>query len=253
VRIGLLETGEVGAELRHRFGTYPDMFVRLLSRLAPDFSFETVRVVEGTIPRSVHDADGWLISGSRHGTYDDLPWIAPLEAFLRACLAAGVPVVGICFGHQILAQALGGVVEKSGRGWGIGLHDYRLVARPDWLKDVPEHFAIRAMHQDQIVRPPEGAHVLAVSDHCPYAALAYGSRERPAAISVQPHPEFDADYADALIASRAGTVFSEEAAGVARRSLARAGDEQVWGRIIVDFFRTAKDLPGLDLATGAPG
>ena len=75
-------------------------------------------------PEGIHDADGWLITGSRHGAYEDHPWIPPLEEFIRDAYAAQVPLVGICFGHQIIAQAMGGKVEK---------YQGRLVGRPHRL------------------------------------------------------------------------------------------------------------------------
>jgi GMP synthase-like glutamine amidotransferase len=177
------------------------------------------------------------VTGSRHGVYDGLPWIEPLKGFLRACIAARVPVVGICFGHQILAEALGGRVIKSERGWGLGVQDYELVARPSWLADLPDQFAVNALHQDQVVALPPGVTVLARSPHCAYAALAYGELEAPVAVTLQPHPEFGRAFMDELLALRAGTVFPIDDAEAARASLARddvASD--AWARLIVDFL-----------------
>jgi GMP synthase-like glutamine amidotransferase len=194
MKIGILETGEVAEVLKRRHGDYPAMFQRLLGAFDPTLEFATVSVVRGEMPAGPHQADGWLITGSRHGVYDDLPWIAPLKRFVRDCIAARVPVVGICFGHQLLAEALGGRVEKSAKGWGVGVHDYHVVSRPGWMTDLPEHFSVGAMHQDQIVEKPADAHVLATSPFCEYAALAYGDPEDPTAISVQPHPEFEPGF-----------------------------------------------------------
>ena len=155
------------------------MFEALLAAVDPGLEFATVRVVAGEMPAAPGQADAWLVTGSRHGVYDDLPWIEPLKAFLRACVAARVPVVGICFGHQILAEALGGRVVKSDRGWGLGVQDYELVAHPGWMADLPDRFAVRALHQDQVVALPPAATVLARSPHCDFAALAYGDPESP--------------------------------------------------------------------------
>ena len=170
------------------------MFERLLGAVDPGLEFATVRVVAGEMPAAPGQADAWLVTGSRHGVYDGLPWIEPLKAFLRACVAARVPVVGICFGHQILAEALGGRAVKSDRGWGLGVQDYEVVARPGWMADLPDRFAVSALHQDQVVALPPGATVLARSAHCAYrgarlrrsrgprradAAAAPGVRRRP--------------------------------------------------------------------------
>ncbi len=239
MKIGILETGEVHPDLKTRHGDYPAMFAALLGAVDPALEFATVRVVGGEMPASPAQADAWLVTGSRHGVYDALPWIEPLKAFLRACVARGVPVVGVCFGHQILAEALGGQAAKSDRGWGLGVQDYEVTARAGWMADLPDRFAVRALHQDQVVRLPEGATVLARSAHCDYAALAYGDPERPFAISLQPHPEFDAAFMDELIGLRAGTAFPAEAAADARSSLAREVHGDHWARLIVGFLRQA--------------
>lgn len=239
MRIGILETGEVSEEFRPRHGSYPDMFEALFAQVAPDLAFFTVSIVQGEFPAAPEDAEGWLVTGSRHGVYDPLPWIAPLGAFLRDCLEARVPVAGICFGHQILAQALGGEAGKAERGWGIGVHDYELLHRPEWLAQVPKRFAMQAMHQDQVTRLPDGAQVLARSDFCPIAAAVYGPMEAPDAISVQPHPEFDAAYSGALVEARAGTIFPEDLSAVARSELDRPLDSLAWAQAIAAFFRSA--------------
>jgi GMP synthase-like glutamine amidotransferase len=201
--------------------------------------FATVSVVGGEMPASPRQADAWLVTGSRHGVYDGLPWIEPLKTFLRACVAARVPVVGICFGHQILAEALGGRAVKSDRGWGLGVQDYDVVpGAPEWLRAMPAHFSMRALHQDQVVDLPPDAHVLARSPHCAFAALAYGDPERPTAISLQPHPEFGPEFMDELLALRAGTAFAAELAGTARASLARPAANEAWARAIVDYLHT---------------
>ncbi len=239
MKIGIVETGEVPADLLARHGDYPAMFERLLGGEDPSLKFLAVRVITGERLPAPDSADAWLVTGSRHGVYDALPWMAPLAAFLRDCIAARVPVVGVCFGHQILAEALGGRVEKSDRGWGVGVQDYTVVVRPSWLADAPDVISVGAMHQDQIVEMPRGAVVLAHTVHCPHAVLAYGDPERPDAISLQPHPEFDADFLDALIAMRAGDVIPADVARAARASLARPMHRADWARWILAYLRKA--------------
>jgi len=241
MRIGILETGEVAGELKGRHGDYPAMFRQLLAAADPSLDFFTVRVVAGEMPADPREADGWLVTGSRHGVYDGLPWIGPLKAFLRACIAARVPVVGICFGHQILAEALGGRAIKSERGWGLGVQDYEIVNRPAWLTHVPDRFAVRALHQDQVVALPDGATVLARSPHCAHAAIAYGDPSDPDAVTLQPHPEFGPEFMDELLALRAGTAFPAEDAAAARASLVRPVANDAWARLIADYFRRANE------------
>jgi GMP synthase-like glutamine amidotransferase len=240
MKIGILETGEVHPDLRARHGDYPAMFEALLKLADPTLEFAVVRVVAGELPASPTQADAWLVTGSRHGVYDGLPWIEPLKAFLRSAVAARVPVIGICFGHQILAEALGGRAKKSDKGWALGVQDYELVARPAWMDGLPDRFAVRALHQDQVVELPPDATVLARSPQCAFAAIAYGDPEAPDAITLQPHPEFGPEFMDELLALRAGTAFPVEAAASARASLARPVESAAWARLLVAFLRRAE-------------
>lgn len=188
MKIGILQTGRTPAEMRAEHGDYDDLFKRMLA--GRGFTFETYPALDGVLPAAVTDADGWLITGSRFGVYEDHDWIAPLEDFLRQAFAADVPIVGVCFGHQILAQALGGKVEKFVGGWQVGPTDY---TRTNGTRD-----RIMAWHQDQVTQLPLGAKVIGASDFCAYAMLAYGNT----ALTVQPHPEFSPAFLCDLLAAR---------------------------------------------------
>ena len=238
MRIGILETGKVNPRLVGEHGDYPAMFARLLRAADPALEFETVDVLGEGVPETPEAADAWLITGSRHGVYEDHPWIPPLKAFLVAARGRR-PIVGVCFGHQILAEAWGGRAEKSDRGWGVGAQDYELVARPGWMADAPGRASWHASHQDQVTAIPADATVLATSAFCPYAMLAYGDPERPDAISIQAHPEFGLDYARALLDLRAGEAIGEDRVAEARASFGKpvAADAFArWTRAYLDAF-----------------
>jgi GMP synthase-like glutamine amidotransferase len=203
MKLAILETGRPPGDLAQEFGDYPSMFERLLG---PDFEVETFDVQAGQLPTGDHDAI--LITGSPAGVYDDFPWIGPLMQFIRS--AADRKIVGICFGHQVMAQALGGRVVKSEKGWGAGLHRYDVVLREPWMDgDAAAELAIPASHQDQVIVQPPNTEVVAMSDFTPYAALAW--TDRPA-ISFQFHPEFSLGYAKALIEERYDIVPDPDAA-----------------------------------------
>jgi GMP synthase-like glutamine amidotransferase len=237
--IGILETGRVNETLIPRYGEYAPMFEAWLRRADQGLSYRAYATVDGDIPASPAECDAWLVTGSKHGVYDDLPWIEPLKAFLRASRSAGQPIIGICFGHQILAEALGGQAVKSGKGWGAGAHEYDVVHRPAWMAGVPDSFAIHAMHQDQVTAIPEDATVLAASAFCEYAMLAYGDPDAPDAISIQPHPEFDEDYARALVELRAGVAIPPDRSAQALESFGRTVHQQELARWCVDYLRNA--------------
>lgn len=204
--------------------------------VGPGHAYTLYAVADGALPGSPSDEDAYLITGSPAGVYDPLPWIAGLIDFLRRVPPA-TPVVGICFGHQILAAAFGGRVEKSARGWGLGLHTYRVAARASWMDDVTE-IAVPAIHQDQVLEPPPGTRTIAGNAFTPHGVLEYRDRR---AISFQVHPEFEADYARALIAGHSPAVPHEPAArAAALASLERTHDGPRLGGWIRRFLEAGE-------------
>ena len=230
MRIGLLETGEPPVELQPAFGRYGGMFQTLLGS---DHAYTTYDVQAGQLPAAPGEQDAYLITGSSAGVYDDLPWIAPLSDFLRAAKGE-VPLVGVCFGHQIMAQAFGGQVVKSERGWGVGLHRYA-IERPQIWTDAPS-VAIPASHQDQVVTLPPSATVVGGSTFTPFGMLSYGDQS---AISMQFHPEFDPAYAAALIEARRGTRYTDAQADAAIATLHHPNDSPRVGGWIGAFLDKA--------------
>ena len=189
--VGILETGVPPEDLAARYGRYDAMMRRMLG---DGFDYQTYRVRDGELPGAPDAHPAYVITGSSAGVYDDLPWIAPLEDFIRA-VHGRARMVGVCFGHQVMAQALGGRVEKSGKGWGLGLHGYAVDAPQPWM-DGAGGVAVAASHQDQVVDAPPGATVLLSSGFTPHAALLYAGGD---AVSFQFHPEFERGMAQALV------------------------------------------------------
>lgn len=237
MKIGVLETGKIAPDLLEKHGSYGDMFGAFLGGADADFEVKVWDVVDGhEIPNSPSEADGWLVTGSKHGVYEDHAWIAPLRDFLASAHHARVPIVGICFGHQILAEALGGKVEKSDRGWGCGLHSYRIDQPQPWMTGATETVQMHVMHQDQIVELPKGAQVIGGSDFCPYAMVAYGNTS----ISIQAHPEFEHDYEADLIRMRRNDPIPATIADEGLRSLANGAENRMVAAWIAQFFKQAR-------------
>lgn len=221
MKLAILETGRPPGDLAQRFGDYPAMFARMLG---DGFALETFDAAAGMLPKDPADHDAYLITGSPAGVYDPLPWLAELAGFIRA--AGSAKMVGICFGHQAMADALGGRVEKSDKGWAVGLHRYAVERVYPWMDRVAA-IAAPVSHQDQVVVQPPNTEVIASSAFTPFAALAW--TDRPA-FSVQFHPEFTPEYAKALVAHRR-TVVPDADAAIA--SLDASND----GPLVADWIR----------------
>lgn len=225
--IGILQTGLAPDVLAPTMGDYPEMFARLLD--GNGFTFRTFRVVEGAFPAAVTECDGWLITGSRHGVYEDHPWIAPLEQFIRDAFAAHVPVVGICFGHQIIAQAMGGKVERSAKGWSVGATDYDFGGQT---------LTLNAWHRDQVTEVPKGAKVVAGNAFCENAALLYDDR----AFSVQAHPEFQSEFIEGLMETRGKGLVPDDLLSTARDRLDLPLQDKTIAAQIAAFFKAARTI-----------
>ncbi len=223
--IGILQTGQAPEPLAADMGDYPDMFARLLG--PHEFTFRTWRVVDMEYPADPTDADGWLITGSRHGAYEDHAFIPPLEDFIRRVVASDVPMVGICFGHQIIAQALGGRVERYDGGWAVGPTTYDFQG---------EAITLNAWHRDQVTVVPPGGTVVAYNEFCQNAAILYGHH----AFTVQAHPEFRPAFVDGLMKTRGPGLVPDDLMARATARLDTPLDDARVAARIADFFKRPK-------------
>jgi GMP synthase-like glutamine amidotransferase len=229
-RITIIETGLVPQKYRERHGSFPDMFERMVRAEDPSAEIDIVSIPDGDALPDPDKVESILITGAAAGVYDGLDWIAPLEDFVRAADAKRIPMVGVCFGHQLMAQALGGTVRKSEKGWGIGRHVYE-VAPNNGVIDGPR-LAIACSHQDQVIEPPAGARTILYSEFAPHAGLLYAGGTT---LSVQPHPEFTASFAHLCCELREGKA-PDAVVAAAKASLAEPLDHAKLGRAMTNFL-----------------
>ncbi len=230
IKVGILQTGSPPPPLQEQFGSYSAMVQDLLG---PQHQFATFDARVGELPARADTCDAYVITGSASGVYDNDGWIGALKDFVREASGSSA-MVGICFGHQLMAEAFGGQVIKSPRGWGIGLHRYQVQQRAEWMDDASS-IAVPASHQDQIVKLPADARVLGGNDFTQYGIVEYPQRR---AMSLQSHPEFTPEYAAALIELRRSSKYTPEQADRALETLRQPNDSARVGGWLARFLRS---------------
>jgi GMP synthase-like glutamine amidotransferase len=235
MNIGLLECDHVLERFRHIAGDYREMFFALFNSHAPRISLQYFDVCNGEFPPSLDACDAYLTTGSRFSAYDDVNWIHALKNFTRRIHEAKKPFVGVCFGHQLMAEALGGKVSRAEAGWGVGVHNIEVIECEPWMRLEQARCALQYMHQDQVERSPEDGVVIGRSDHCPVAMLRVGD----STLGIQAHPEFPKAYSRALLLDRVERI-GEERVKAALASLDQPTDESVIARWIVEFLEGRK-------------
>jgi GMP synthase-like glutamine amidotransferase len=233
MKAAILQCDQVLDKFQSEFGDYPGMIERMFADAGyPDIDFETWDCRQQQYPSDPAAYDFFITTGSKEDAYGDTAWIHRLIAFVRDLDRKKIKLIGICFGHQIMALALGGQVEKSGKGWGVGLAHNRIITRPEWMRPAAEWLDLIVSHQDQITGlPGSGETVIAGSDFCPYFMLQWN----PHFLSVQGHPEWRRDYACALLEDRRDRI-DESLIEQALISLQQSPDNSRFTRWVMAFI-----------------
>ena len=226
MKIGLLECDDVVGRFPEVRGGYREMFAALL----PSFEFRYYEAHRGQIPSSGRECDAWVCTGSKYSVYDGTKWIADLAAFIRSLQQ---PFVGICFGHQMLAHAMGGEVAKAKQGWGVGVLGVEVLKKEPWMEPPLARMQIQHMHQDQVQKLPADSVLLGRSPHCDVAMFRVGE----AMLGIEGHPEFTVEYGAALIRARRALI-GEDGARKALDSLKGRTDSPTVGRWIERFLKS---------------
>ncbi|WP_026970660.1 glutamine amidotransferase-related protein [Aliagarivorans marinus] len=235
--LAILNCDYVDPALAAEYGEYYEMFIEHLRAQNSTLTFEVFQAIDGQLPPLTGYA-GYLITGSRHNAHDDEPWIVELVAWCQQAYQQGQKLAGICFGHQLLARALGGVTANSDKGWGLGCATTELIQAPSWASkaESTRPFHLLVSHQDQVQQLPNEATLLARSEFCPLFMYQVGEQ----VFCVQGHPEFAKGYAKALIDKRED-ILSATHFQQAQHSLALELDDALVFRWILELFVLAEN------------
>ena len=225
---GLLQCDHVRPELLGISGDYDDMFREMFRRWAPEVELRVYDVTKGEYPDATGACDGYLTTGSAFSVNDDVLWVRALETFVRKLFDEGRRFAGICFGHQMIARALGGTVEDSEGGWGVGAKETHFTAP---VSGLPPTVRLLVSHREQIGALPPDATILAGNAHCPASVISVG----PHFLGIQGHPEFSPEYARALMLTRQDRI-PAEAIDAAMPTFELALHQQEVARWILDHL-----------------
>ena len=234
MNICLLKCGNVQHDLLHVSGDHEDMFISLFQKYAPSVRLFVFDVQKDIYPNNLNDYVGFLSTGSPESVYDDFSWINTYKSFTHKLFLNGHKHVGICFGHQMIAEALGGKVEKSERDWGIGIKSFQIFSSTPWMNDKKlENYSLIVSHQDQIVKLPENTKVIAGNDHCPVGIFTIGDH----VLGIQQHPEFTKEYHTASMNSRRN-IIKPELIESALKTMDQKTDSGIVAKWIENFFKS---------------
>ena len=232
--LGILDCDEIAPELREEFDSYGAMFENLIRQIAPNENINQIRiykVCDGDLPKDVSECQAYLVTGSKTGVYDIVAWREPLRRCVSEIYDMHIPMVGVCFGHQLLADVLGGEAIKSDKGWGIGAMTHSRQTQQDVFQEMPESITLLYSHQDQVVRLPPTAVRLYGSDFCPNAAFCIPGR----VLGFQGHPEFTVEYSQQLMSLRE-SLYPPDLYKQAVASLQKTTDERLVSKWITMFL-----------------
>jgi GMP synthase-like glutamine amidotransferase len=235
MKIGILDVNPPHAHSVDWNKTPFDAYVRFLERAKPSFEYENYALVsEGKFPSSPETCDAYLITGSPKGVYEDDAWLVELKTFIQDAYKAGKKLIGICFGHQMIAHSLGGHVEKSKKGWGLGKKDFNLYTEKKWMTDFIESPSLYFVHQDQVMELPPKAELLGGNEFCPNLFYTIGDQ----VLGIQGHPEFPEALVREIIETRLEVVGAELQAKALRSLDESKPNNQLFAEWIVNFLLT---------------
>ncbi len=233
MKAAILICDDVLEKFQPQFGHYRDMIRCMFDHIDDPIEFEDFDCRQSNYPKEIEGYDFYITTGSKASVYENRPWIQKLIQFVQHLDTHKKKLIGICFGHQLIAMSCNGMVEKSSKGWGVGIATNRIVATPDWMSKKKTDLNIIVSHQDQITALPDDASVIAESDFCPFFMVQWSDHF----LSIQGHPEWDTAYSRTLINARRA-IIPPERVEVGLDSLKIEPDNRLFTYWVMDFVKS---------------
>lgn len=233
MKAAILQCDQVLEKFQSEYGSYSGMVKNLFDAVDETLEFDNYDCQALEYPTDIDAYDFYITTGSKTSVYDDLDWIEPLIEFVKVLDAKQKKLIGICFGHQIIALALGASVSKSDKGWGLGIAQNKVRQFPNWMSKSKDILNIIVSHQDQVENKPQHAQIIANTDFCPNFMLQWNAYF----LSIQGHPEWSNDYSRALMTDRQG-IIPARCIKKGLESLEIKSDSGLFTQWIVDFAKS---------------
>lgn len=231
MKLGILQCDSVVDEYQPTFGNYPNMFIQLFTQCDPTIETATYNVELGEYPTTDDECDAYITTGSKASVYEDLPWLTDFKAFIQRLYTKKIKLIGICFGHQLIADVFGGKTDKSNKGWGVGVSSNEVLSHQPWMEPPLQTLHIIVSHQDQVTQLPDIAKLLITSDFCTNYCYQIGKT----IVSIQGHPEFSKDYAETLMRHR-GKKLGNRILQQGLSSLSLETHDQIFAQWLINFI-----------------
>ena len=197
----ILQAGPINKDLILDYPSYDKMFSSLLKIKIKYWKVDVYNIYQNIFPQDLSFYNGFIITGSSYGVYENYSWIRRLFNVIIKIIELKIPLLGICFGHQAIAQALGGRVIKYSKGWGIGIKEIKITKNRSFYSNLKKLNLI-FFHQDQVVKLPKKAELLAINSFCNIASFSIGNL----VLALQAHPEFNQDFSLKLLKARKANI-----------------------------------------------